>query len=293
MILTPIISVKQHLERYKPTYPILIAVSGGVDSMVLLHILRTLIAPQNIVVIHINHHLRTESDRDTELVKRVCNAYNIAFESYDIHIDEHKNIECTMRNKRLNIYNTVSIVHKTGAVWTAHHSTDLVETMLLKLTKGTGIKGLQAYDIHTKPLLYTTKKMIYDYARNNNIEWLEDASNKDNKYSRNRIRNSVMPHLELINSSLEEVFLREFIHIKDAYNYIQTMIPTDKSMHLKTFLELPDIIKTEWIRANCTTTPSSKELTDMLKWLTNSPMGSSQKHCGSTLWLYKNGILCS
>lgn len=191
---------------------ILLAVSGGKDSMVMLHLFKA--CNINFGVAHCNFNLRgTESDADEKLVKSICEKLNIPFHQIKFNTKEYAeqngiSIQMAARDLRYNWFEELSIKNNYQNIATAHHKNDVAETMLINLTNGTGLAGLHGIRKKTgkiiRPLLDFTRQEIEQYIIENEIEYREDKSNADNKYMRNSVRLDVVPVLEKINPNLIE-----------------------------------------------------------------------------------------
>jgi len=182
---------------------ILLAVSGGVDSMVLMHLMAN--SDLKFGVAHCNFQLRgTASDGDEELVVRTANALKLQchierFDTYQYIKDEKTSLQQAARDLRYNWFDSICDKYGYDKIATAHHASDQTETILYNITKGCGISGLRGIPMIngkiTRPLLFATRQEIVAYAKENNIGWREDSSNSDEKYNRNLIRHSVVPRL--------------------------------------------------------------------------------------------------
>ena len=206
-----------HIRRYdlcKTTDKILLAVSGGLDSMVMLHLYRE--AGFKVGVAHCNFQLRgEESDADEELVRHTCEQANIPFtvkrfDTAGYATTRKISIQMAARELRYDFFREVSQTHGYDCVATAHHFNDSIETALLNLIRGTGIDGLVGIapkkQTIIRPLLFASRDMIRDYALQNQIVWREDASNLSDDYQRNYLRNQVIPLLQEINPGFEDTF---------------------------------------------------------------------------------------
>ena len=184
--------------------PLIIAVSGGIDSMVLLNVMRDL--GFKISVVHCNFSLRGESsDLDESLVKSVCQKMSLRFHSKrfeTLTFAKNNRIGVQEAARKLRYTYFQELVENFGyeKVATAHHLDDNIETVLINLYRGTGLKGLTGIPLkresYIRPLLDCSKSEIIDYAKENSIKYREDASNKENKYLRNAIRNLIIPKLK-------------------------------------------------------------------------------------------------
>lgn len=189
---------------------ILMAVSGGRDSIVLLMLLHNL--KYHVEVAHCNYQLRSEeSDADEVFVKGLCEKLNVPFhskrfETSDSAKKEGVSIQMKARELRYTWFNELLIKHKLSKIATAHHLDDQLETILINLTRGTGLKGLRGMkakrDNVIRPLLCVSRDEINDFIYANHIPFREDSSNASGKYFRNKIRHEVIPVLKEINPSL-------------------------------------------------------------------------------------------
>jgi tRNA(Ile)-lysidine synthase len=173
-----------------------VAVSGGVDSMVLLDLLRQL-PDVELVIAHFDHGIREDSDEDRELVEKTAAKYGLPFVFERGHLGRGAS-ESEARDARYAFLRRIKNEQDAQAIVTAHHQDDLLETAMINLLRGTGRKGLaslrSAGDL-VRPLLHETKKEILDYATANGIAWREDATNQSDEYLRNYIRHNLVPRL--------------------------------------------------------------------------------------------------
>lgn len=173
-----------------------IAVSGGVDSMVLLDVVRQL--PQlKLIVAHYNHGIRADSGEEQKLVGDIAARYGLTYE-YGTGNLVPGTSEAKARQMRYDFLRSVQQKYKAEAILTAHHQDDLLETMILNLSRGTGRKGLTSLRSTkqlVRPLLGYPKQVITEYAAAHHIVWREDSTNNDDSYKRNYIRHHVMPRL--------------------------------------------------------------------------------------------------
>lgn len=189
---------------------ILLAVSTGVDSMVLLHLLEQLGA--TIGVAHVNHQLRAESKAEATFLRDYCEERKLPFYLKVWEQPVKKNIEAEARKVRYNFFDTIMSEEKYDLLLTAHHGDDQLETLLMRLTRGgsfaghSGIARLQKFStgILLRPLLSFSKEKIYSYAEKKHLTYFEDATNSSQEYFRNRIRQNVVPELKKENSQVLE-----------------------------------------------------------------------------------------
>ncbi|MBI95880.1 tRNA lysidine(34) synthetase TilS [bacterium] len=193
---------KNFIEKYMLSdSKLLISVSGGVDSMVMLYIASNILKSNNLIVLNINHNTREQNIAEANLVKDFCNSNNLEFYSESINVPE-VNFEENARNIRHSIYKEYIDRFKLDGVLLGHHQDDAVETFLYNLFKGSFLDGLSSLKERNlslniyRPLMSFSKKQIYKYALDNKITYLEDESNTDSKYSRNFLRLEVIPLIQ-------------------------------------------------------------------------------------------------
>ncbi len=190
----------------------MLAFSGGVDSVVLADLLHK--AGYQIELAHCNFQLRgKEATDDTAFCKTYAESISVPF--HVIYFDtkdyaaEHKlSIQMAARDLRYNWFKKLKQEHSFDYILTAHHASDNVETLLVNLIRGTGIRGLQGIpeqqNFMVRPLLFATKDEIREYALKQKLTYREDSSNQEVKYKRNFIRHQIIPGLKILNPSIEE-----------------------------------------------------------------------------------------
>lgn len=193
-------------EFFSKDHQLLVAVSGGVDSMVLVSLLHQL--KFNIRLAHMNFQLRgIESNADEAFVMKWAkkNKIQLFTQKVDLEKTAGSSIQMMAREIRYNWFWELMKLHHFDFLLTAHHADDLAETILYNLSKGTGIAGLRgmlpANGQHIRPLLSFTKSEIVLHAKENQISWRDDSSNATDKYARNKLRHRVIPVLQEINPS--------------------------------------------------------------------------------------------
>jgi tRNA(Ile)-lysidine synthase len=164
-----------------------VAVSGGVDSVVLLDMLARS-GEHELIVAHFDHGIRQESADDAGFAALLAEKYGLSFESVRVELGA-KASEDTARQARYNFLRRMAAKHEAVLV-TAHHQDDAVETIAINLVRGTGWRGLAAMNDKTihRPLVNHSKQQLYQYAVNNGLEWVEDVTNTTDAYLRNRLR---------------------------------------------------------------------------------------------------------
>lgn len=201
---------------FEPSEKVLLTVSGGKDSVAMLDLFCG--AKLCFAVAHCNFQLRgIDSENDKLFVERLCQEKNIEFhtKTFDTKAYAKKNkisIEMAARTLRYEWFESLRKELNFDYIATAHHLNDSIETVLLNLTKGTGISGLKGVSAKKghiiRPLLFASRKEIDVYVTEKNLSWQEDKSNASNDYQRNLIRNQVVPLLKKINPNLDETFAR-------------------------------------------------------------------------------------
>ncbi len=214
------------MKNYNKNDIYVIAVSTGVDSMVLLDLARN--NNLNIVVAHVNHNKRTSSIKEEEFIRNYCKENNIKLEVLQYEYKEN-NFQNEARIARYNFFYNVANKYNAKKILTAHHSFDNVETILINILRGSNLKGYsgisnsQMNDILIeRPLLSFNKNEIYNYANNNNISYFEDESNSDNTFLRNNIRNNILNNLEIINNDFDKKFLQYSNLLNETFDFLRT-----------------------------------------------------------------------
>lgn len=189
----------------------LLAVSGGIDSTVMLYLFR--LAGFRIAVAHGNFQLRGDaSDGDQQFVTQLCREFNIPlyvrrFQTEEYAWQKSLSIQMAARELRYQWFNELASEEGFSQIATAHHFDDSMETVLLNLTRGAGIDALAGIPVRNglivRPMMFASRKQVERYAEMHGIVWREDASNQTDNYQRNYIRHHVMPHLRELNPSLD------------------------------------------------------------------------------------------
>lgn len=208
----------------------LLAVSGGADSMVLAYCFNEL--GIKFQVAHINYKLRGEdSDLDQKTVEDFCEKHHIKFHLYSVSEKDRKpqnSIQLWARELRYDFFKQIRTMENLEFLVTAHHLNDQLETFIINLSKAAGIHGLSgipANDNHIlRPLLPFSKEEIYAFAKENQIEYREDLSNKKSDYLRNKIRNEVVPKLMETNDHFLDNFRKSTSYLNQAKDFIQQQI---------------------------------------------------------------------
>ena len=211
---------------------IVVALSGGVDSVVLLHFLNRHY-PGNIRAVHINHNLSKYSKEWSSFCENLCKKDNIKFKSIDIIIKNSSNIEENARKKRY--LSLTSEILNDEILCTAHHQEDQAETFLLQLFRGSGVAGLAAMPEKKiingsqlyRPFLNISKTQILDYASENKLNWVEDDSNQNIHFKRNLLRIEFVPKLSGVFNSLTKNIARSAKHQAEALELMHDLAELD------------------------------------------------------------------
>ncbi len=234
-----------HIKQNFPelfTKKVVVAVSGGLDSVTLLHLLKKVGC--DVAVAHCNFKLRGEdSDLDEKLVGAIGEKLQVStwvksFETKQIATQNKKSIQETARDLRYEWFAELLSENKAHLLVTAHNLDDNFETVLHHLTRGTGLKGLVGIPQKTstiyRPLLNFSREEIERYAKVNQLIWREDQSNTQTKYTRNKIRHKVIPVLKEINPNLLESFKKTQQHVMDSNLVLQNMVAKKwQKIHIK------------------------------------------------------------
>lgn len=209
---------------------IVVGVSAGPDSMCLLHLLKQ--KTDKIVVCHINHNVRKQSKKEEQYLRKYCENNHIIFEFMKIEKYEENNFENEARKKRYAFYEKILKKYNSSQLFLAHHGDDLIETVLMKIVRGSNIEGysgikkisnVKDYQI-IRPLLPYTKKDIIEYNKKHNIKYFTDSSNKDIHYTRNRYRKKILPLLKEEDRNVHLKFLK-YSGVLDEYDkYIKSLV---------------------------------------------------------------------
>lgn len=213
--------------------PKILAISGGIDSVVMLHTMRK---EPDIIVAHFNHGTRPDSDLDQDFVQRLACQHQKKFESAKISLGEDCS-EAQARHHRYAFLTSIAKKHH-GEIYTAHHQDDLLESIVINLLRGTGWRGLVPLDhpeIH-RPLLNMSKKDIYRYAAQHSLAFRQDSTNTSDIYLRNRIRQSI--------SDLDPVIRKKILTLSQNQKGLKTEI----SQILIPLLAPDHIYQRDWFR---------------------------------------------
>ncbi len=221
---------------------IVIGCSAGPDSMALVDMLLKIRQKYKLLLIvaHVNHNVRVESIEEALYIKEYCVKNSILFETMTIEEYGDDNFENEARNIRYNFFENIVYKYNANYLMTAHHGDDLVETIMMRIVRGTNLKGYSGfkkivdmtdYKI-VRPLIYYTKKELEEYDEMNNVKYFVDKTNSSDKYTRNRYRKYLLPFLK---SEDENVHLK-FLRFSDNLSAACTFINKERDKALKRVL---------------------------------------------------------
>ncbi len=215
---------------------ILLAVSGGIDSMVLMHLFEN--SGYDYGVVHCNFQLRgEESDGDEKFVREQVQMHGIPsfFKTFDTQEYARLNgisIEMAARELRYNYFEEIRLEHAYDLIATAHHQDDLIETFFLNLSRKTGIKGLTGIKDKSghliRPMLFAGRQEIEAYAAKHYIEYREDSSNNEVVFQRNYLRHKILPLFSELNPAFKKNLLASIDNLRDAENVYISVLKKDK-----------------------------------------------------------------
>ena len=284
---------------------VVLAFSGGLDSVVLLDLLvkQQKFSPvrYNLSAVYIDHQLQADSTTWVNTNREICASYNVNYESYAVEIlkDKSKSIESLARIARYGQLSKIILNSKTVLI-TAHHLDDQAETFLLQLTRSAGPRGLSAMPkiksfskgYHLRPLLDMPKRELQAYAEHHHLHWVDDKTNSDTKYDRNYIRHQILPRLiqrwpnmmiNIANSAKNcaehELLLNEYL----AEDYQKTICESNLLDKLFTAHSILDVTKLQncsiekqrgllryWLRKNNTTLPDRNVIHQIILMLSSN-----------------------
>lgn len=291
---------------------VVVAVSTGVDSMVLLDLLQKLpdnLKPQ-IIVAHVNHHLREQSKEEERFIRQYCQKRGLKLVVYQWLHEQHPQtgIEDAARKARYHFFNQVMEKEQANTLITAHHQNDLAETMLMKLTRGgqlrqlVGIEECRPFATGQliRPLLIFPKQELRQYAEKTGLKWYEDETNQELTISRNRYRHQIIPLLEKENSNLlqalsnyhEQLNLAVKIEQRYAKEQLKKMTDEQGCLDVSALTKLPldeeKLVLTSWLENAKVVNIKHGFVEQLLKDVNNRHLPQFKRHLSTNLTLFKN-----
>lgn len=208
--------------------PIVVGVSTGADSMALFHYLINNYHDK-IICVHINHNVRKESATEEEYLINYCKKMNITLEAMKINEYNENNFENEARKKRYAFYEKILKKHNSQYLFLAHHADDLIETILMKIVRGSNINGYAGIKKIAKtndyyiirPFIDYTKEQLLEYINKNNIKYFDDVTNIDTNYTRNRFRHNIVPFLKNEDKNIHKKFIKYSNTLLEYNDYVE------------------------------------------------------------------------
>lgn len=293
--------------RGKPT--VILGLSGGPDSVFLLHILNMLAVNNEICLLaaHLNHEWRNEAAAEAQFCKNLCSSLSVTFfddvaRNYVQPHEGNGSRENLGRLARTRFFETLAQTHGAQAIALAHHEQDQQETFFIRLIRGSSLSGLTGMKPITghyiRPLLSTSKRDILAYLNQHAIAYCSDASNDSSDFLRNRIRSSVIPSLKSCDNRFERSFKRALVSLQETESFLALhtdgvfaalINQNELTCNLRDFGKQPALIQKRMLIkflcfARVPFTPSSNHLQEMLRFLSTPKGGSHQLHTSWYLW---------
>ncbi|MDP3210742.1 tRNA lysidine(34) synthetase TilS [Methylotenera sp.] len=274
-----------------PASKLLLALSGGLDSSVLLHLLVSLkpILRFELHALHVHHGLSPNADAWAALCMEQCQSLDVPIRVVQVNVDQSSKlgIEAEARQMRYQALFDERLSIQADFVVTAHHQDDQAETFILQLMRGAGVKGLSSMAevdrIRSliRPLLRVSRQALYDYAIQNELQWCDDESNDNTQYERNFVRHDVMPILQARYPSVKSVLSRTASHLAEANALLNTLAEIDAqtlvendSVCLQGLSQLSNSraknLLRWWFAQHYLSMPTSDHLAEMLQQLLNA-----------------------
>ena len=254
-----------------------VAVSGGVDSVVLLHMLAQ--SSADIVVAHFDHGIRPESADDAAFVAKLARTYNLPFKMAREELGPDASEEHA-RNRRYTFLK--SVAEPLGAhIVTAHHADDVIETVAINTTRGTGWRGLSVMDSGiVRPLLDTSKQEIIDYATAHGLTWREDSTNVSDAYLRNRLRQKLAQMDDDAKRQLLALRAHQIGVKKHIDNEVARFVGNGPTYDRYFFTHIPGSVAVECLRAVTDARLTRPQLERMLVMIKTAKPGTKH-HAGA------------
>lgn len=295
------------LEKLRPLKKVILGLSGGPDSIFLLHFLQKAKIPT--IAAHLNHQIRPEATKEQEFVQKIYSQTLI--KSVDIPClakKLKKGLEESGRIERYKFFNELADSHKATHILTAHHADDNIESILLNLTRGASLQGLtgmpQQEGLLYRPLLQISKQEITNYLDTKEIPYIKDPSNNDTKFRRNSIRHKVIPVLRKHNPNIAKTIAKNTQNIAEITEFLDQLADswilkncnTPNQLNAKIFRETPLPLQKILLRkiytelTGDTKNLESTHITEILDLIKNN-VGNKKKTFGKLKISLKSNIV--
>lgn len=260
-----------------------LAISGGVDSMALLHAVVANQTKHRYIVAHFDHGIRSDSHLDRRLVAEQAARYQLPFVYGEGNLGPAAS-EAEARNARYAFLESVRAAAAARAIVTAHHADDVLETAVLNVRRGTGRKGLTSLrntSSYQRPLLDMTKSALIAYAQDQGLTWREDSTNVDTRYARNYVRHKVLAQLSEAQKSQLHEHLGTMRHLNDQIDlqllHILHLQDAHHQLSRNLLIRMPHVVAREliaaWLRNNGVRNFDSKTLERLVMSAKTMPKG--------------------
>lgn len=287
----PLVSqLNQFLDCYlRPNQRVLLALSGGLDSSVLLHLLAIInqTIPFELHAMHVHHGLSANADAWADFCEQQCQFLKVAIEVVRVQVDKNSKLGIEAAARQLR-YEALFDFKMNGIspdfILTAHHQDDQAETLLLQLFRGAGVKGLSSMAVMDesrrlmRPLLDVSRQALQEYATQHHLAWCDDESNDNTQYERNFVRHNIMPVLASRYPAVKSALARTASHLAEANDLLDTLAKTDAEKLLQnnslclqglTAFGLPRAknMLRWWFAQNQLAMPTTEHLTEIIQQL--------------------------
>lgn len=230
---------QEKLSKLLKNKTVIVSCSGGPDSMALLSIVNNIKDTNNVkvVVAHVNHKVREESDEEAQMVETFAKQNNDIFELYEIkEYHDKTNFHEDARKIRYKFLKELKDKYNADYLLTAHHGDDLTETVLMRITRGSNLKGYIGFKEESdwenikllRPLIRRTKKYLEQYNIENNIPYRIDKTNYSDEYTRNRYRNEIIPLLKKEDENIHLKYLKLSTELNKYYQFVKELVKKEE-----------------------------------------------------------------
>lgn len=235
---------------------VILGLSGGPDSMCLLSLL--LKNNIDVIIAHVNHKVRKQADKEQEYIEKMAKNHNLIYECLVLESTPESDFESYARQKRYEFFNSLYEKYHAKYIITAHHGDDEIETILMRITRGSNLRGYAGIKIHEerylRPLLCVSKEDILKYNKNNDVVSFNDSTNDEDNHTRNRFRHYALPFLKKENPNVHFKFLEFSEELTSCDDFINSYIDSlniikDYNVDINRFLKEHSFIQKKIIEA--------------------------------------------